>query len=389
MTFYRVAGQIPPKRFTKLQLGDGRFVHEELFSTRGFAGDFSLVYRLNAPTRVVSIEALEGHELAAWNTGPVDKHLFDLDRLDSKGDFFQARHALAFNEQIVFSLARVTEAMEDCFYRNSFCDEAVLVVDGHGTARTVFGDIRYRPRDVMYVPRGTTVQWVPESGPELLVVVESQSPIAPPARYRVGANGQFLVRAPYHERDIRAPELADPVEHAGEYQIAVRAGRSVARYVVDRHPFSVVGWDGCVYPFAINLDDFEILSGRIHVTPDTGEVLSTEGAAIMAGLPHRAESDPLAMPTPPHHDNLDYDEIVFLLPVPGREGPDPTNPRANKLWVHGRSFPHGPPPGFEEWSLPEVFTTYAYMVDTVRPMTIATLGEELYVPNYHTDFYRN
>ena len=113
MTVYKVAGSVPPKRFTKLQSGDGRFIHEELFSSQGFAGVFSLVYRLNAPTRVASVEVIEGHDVTAWETGPVDKHLFDLNRLDSKGDFFESRRALAFNEQITYSLARVTSDMED------------------------------------------------------------------------------------------------------------------------------------------------------------------------------------------------------------------------------------------------------------------------------------
>jgi homogentisate 1,2-dioxygenase len=131
------------------------------------------------------------------------------------------------------------------------------------------------------------------------------------------------------------------------------------------------------------------MSGRIHVTPENGEVLSTEGAAIMAGLPHRTETDPLSMPTPPHHDNLDYDEIVFLLPTPGSDGPDPLNPRAGKIWVHGRSFPHGPPPGFETWSLPEEINSSAYMVDTLRPMKIAAVGEELNVADYYSKYYRD
>lgn len=386
MTFYRVAGMVPPKRFTKLQTEDGRFIHEELMSSQGFGSVWSLLYRLNAPTRVASIEPIEGHELVEWDTRLVDKHLFNVNHFDSKGDFFESRHALAFNDQIVLSLARVTSDMEDRFYRNSFHDEAVLVVEGRGVLKTIFGNISYGPLDLIYIPRGTTIQWVPEGGPELLVVVESVDPIVPPDRYRIG-QGQFLPRAPYHERDLRLPELDEPIDVSGEFPIMVRTERSAARYVVERHPFSVVGWDGYLYPFALNLDDFEITTGRIHGTPDLGEILSTPGAAICAGLPHRSETDPLSMPTPPHHDNLDYDEIVFSLPAPGGAS-DPLNPRAGMLWVHGRSFPHGPPPGFENWSLPEQQTSYAFMVDTLRPMKIAQLGSELNVDNYYSEFYR-
>ena len=34
-------------------------------------------------------------------------------------------------------------------------------------------------------------------------------------------------------------------------------------YVLARHPFDVVGWDGFVYPFTFNADDFEPITGTI------------------------------------------------------------------------------------------------------------------------------
>ena len=32
-------------------------------------------------------------------------------------------------------------------------------------------------------------------------------------------------------------------------------------YVLDYHPFDVVGWDGYVYPWTFNIHDFEPITG--------------------------------------------------------------------------------------------------------------------------------
>ena len=38
------------------------------------------------------------------------------------------------------------------------------------------------------------------------------------------------------------------------------------RYVLDYHPFDVVGWDGYVYPWTFSIHDFEPITGR-HPQP--------------------------------------------------------------------------------------------------------------------------
>ena len=35
-------------------------------------------------------------------------------------------------------------------------------------------------------------------------------------------------------------------------------------YGLDYHPLDVVGWDGYVYPYTFNIDDFEPVTGRMH-----------------------------------------------------------------------------------------------------------------------------
>ena len=33
------------------------------------------------------------------------------------------------------------------------------------------------------------------------------------------------------------------------------------------HPFDVVGWDGCCYPYIFSIHDFEPITGRVHQPP--------------------------------------------------------------------------------------------------------------------------
>ena len=40
-------------------------------------------------------------------------------------------------------------------------------------------------------------------------------------------------------------------------------GITGTRYVYAEHPFDVVGWDGCLYPYTFNISDFEPLTGRV------------------------------------------------------------------------------------------------------------------------------
>jgi homogentisate 1,2-dioxygenase len=38
-----------------------------------------------------------------------------------------------------------------------------------------------------------------------------------------------------------------------------------AIYQVPNHPFDVVGWDGCLYPYTFSISDFEPISSRSRV----------------------------------------------------------------------------------------------------------------------------
>lgn len=371
MVFYRAAGLVAKKPHTTLRL-DGRFIHEELFSTDGFSSSSSLVYRLNAPTRISRVEPVKYEGPVAAEMDTVRNRMFRTDHLTTSGDFFDGRTPLLFNDDFTYSLARINSPTTE-LYRNSYQDELVFVAEGTGRVRTTFGVLDYGPLDIIYIPRGTVVDWVPDSGAEQIVaVIESNSAIEPPAHYRA-PSGQIVDRAPYHECDLRIPELQEPIDESGEFPIRVKTGSVVSRYVVEHHPFDVVGHMGSLYPYAFNLKDFQPISGRLHQMPDMYQFLGTKGAMICCLVPLRSEDHPDAMPTQPHHNNLDYDEINFRV---SSVNPQVKDSRIGNVAHQPRAFPHGPRPGFESAPGPMDNPLYGLMVDAAQPMRLTTAARD-------------
>jgi len=53
MPFYQQLGHVPHKRHTQFRKPDGSLYAEQLFSTEGFSGDYSLLYHTHAPTAII------------------------------------------------------------------------------------------------------------------------------------------------------------------------------------------------------------------------------------------------------------------------------------------------------------------------------------------------
>ena len=63
----------------------------------------------------------------------------------------------------------------------------------------------------------------------------------------------------------------DPVAARADGPGSVRAGAKQRGYMhgagLGHHPLDVVGWDGYLYPWVFNVEDFEPITGRIHQPP--------------------------------------------------------------------------------------------------------------------------
>ena len=62
-------------------------------------------------------------------------------------------------------------------------------------------------------------------------------------------------------------------DESGEFEVRVKSNGRMTRFVYDHHPLDVVGWDGCLWPYAFNIEDFEPIAWdisdmhRVTLTP--------------------------------------------------------------------------------------------------------------------------
>ena len=245
----------------------------------------------------------------------------------------------------------------------------------------------WREGDYLVIPRATTHRWIPKRStkePLRAYCIEANSHIAPPKRY-LSKYGQLLEHAPYCERDLRQPAGPLLAEDVG-----AKAGDETEVYIKHRgngpggivgtvhtlpfHPLDVVGWDGCLYPYAFNVRDYEPITGRVHQPPPVHQVFEGWNFVICNFVPRKVDYHPLSIPVPYYHSNVDSDEIMFYVDgdYEARKG---SGIGKGSISVHPGGHAHGPQPGASEGSIGvEYFDELAVMVDTFRPLELGEGG---------------
>ena len=100
----------------------------------------------------------------------------------------------------------------------------------------------------------------PAAEPDLLVI-ESAGNVSIPARYLnpTASCGWVLLTASAISTARARSRVID--RERGDDASLIKDGRRLTRYTLASHPFDVVGWDGMVYPYTFNADDFEPITG--------------------------------------------------------------------------------------------------------------------------------
>ena len=80
-------------------------------------------------------------------------------------------------------------------------------------------------------------------------------------------------------------------------------------YVLDYHPFDVVGWDGYVYPYTFNTDDFEPI--RAGSTPPPVHQTFQGQNFVICSFCRGLDYDPQAIALPYHHSNVQSEEAIY------------------------------------------------------------------------------
>ena len=285
-------------------------------------------------------------EREEWVPDAHAHRLFKTCDVEPGGDEISGRRLLMWNDDVEISLCR-PDAQMDYFFRNGEGDEVIFVHEGSGTLETNFGELPYKEGDYVVIPRGTTYRFRAE-GDQRYLVFESPGLIEIPRRYR-NQYGQLLEHAPYYHRDIHPPTELQTHREQGEFQVKVRIRDGYQTYLLDYHPFDVVGWDGYVYPWTFSIHDFEPITGRIHQPPPSHQTFQGRNFVICSFCPRKLDFDPLAIPIPYHHSNLKSEEMIYYVSgnFGSREGHrgrldhaasvrDPARPAA-RAWRRSRS----------------------------------------------------
>lgn len=380
MAHYRSLGQIPPKRHTQFRTDEGALHYEELMGEEGFSSDSSLLYHRGVPSAIVALEIWDLPDHSTTPNHPLKPRHLRLPQLfadtdPTTVDLVTGRRLLLGNADVRISY--VVGSAPSPLYRNAVGDECVFIESGAGVVETVFGALPFRTGDYVIVPRATTHRWLPE-GAVKAYAIESNSHIAPPKRY-LSRYGQLLEHAPYCERDLHGPD-APLVEEGADVEVLVKhrgsgpSGLVGTRMTYDTHPFDVVGWDGCLYPYTFNVSDFEPITGRIHQPPPVHQVFEGQNFVVCNFVPRKVDYHPLSVPVPYFHSNVDSDEVMFYVDgdYEARKG---SGIAIGSISLHPGGYAHGPQPSAIEASLGvESFDELAVMVDTFRPLDLGEGG---------------
>ncbi|GAC1516617.1 MAG: homogentisate 1,2-dioxygenase [Gemmatimonadaceae bacterium] len=379
MPFYHTLGAIPRKRHTAFRKPNGGIYAEQLMGHEGFTGTSSLLYHTHPPTTVKSAKRIKDIVWEADDDPALKHRHFLTSRVKPGGSPTLDRTPLLFNQDIAM-LYVAPDVQDEHFYRNAQADELVYVAKGSGVLESIFGDLPYGEGDYLIVHRGIMHRYrLDRSAPTKLVVFESRGHVRWPKRYQ-NEVGQLLEGAPYCERDIRRPSLLNTHDEMGDFTILVKQYDGLHEFVLDHHPFDVVGWDGYFYPWAFNIRDFEPIVGRYHQPPPVHQTFQGDGFVVCSFCPRPYDFGENAVPAPYNHSNVDSDEVIYYASdeFMSRKGIE-----FGSISHHPDGIPHGPHPGKAEQSIGAKWTNeLAVMMDSFRPLKIAKAAKKIEDPSY-------
>jgi homogentisate 1,2-dioxygenase len=381
MPYFMSTGQVPRKRFSQFPDEQGKLFSAEVMGEEGFSSNMSLLYHRHPPSAVVRVEAAEFFAPVLKPNFPLLPRLFDTKDMAAGGDPVAQRHLLCGNADVLVSFVAADSASG--LYRNATGAELYFVHEGGARLETVFGSFEIGKGDYVVIPKATTHRWIPQAdNPLRALVFEVSGHIRPPRRYLTGT-GQFHQEAPYSELDLRRPEGPLLVE-GDNVEVTVKTREGLTRYTYAKHPFDVVGWFGCNYPFVLNIADFSPITGSFHRPPPVHQVFEADNCVFCNFVPRMLDYDPRAMPVPSYHSNVDSDEFIFYAEGNffSRKG---SGISRGAISLHPAGHLHGPHPGSWENGPSRVgqrTEEIAVMLDTFNPLLLGPAALASERPDY-------
>lgn len=318
----RVEGRAARQAYVGLP--EGLWGHE--MGREGFSSAVVQMYHRNPPS--------------AW--AAIDEHLQPR-LLQTEGiagtDSPWSAAELLVNEHMRYRFWR-TERSMDHLVRNSDGDELLFIHRGTAEMFCDFGHISLEQGDYFVMPRGTT--WRIETGVrvEALLIESTNTPYALPDVGPLGRNMPFdlgVLGVPNLDEQFRSQDRKGPGT------VRVKRGHRIGALTYPFNPLDAEGWQGDLYPIRLNMRDIRAIhSYRSPLVPSAYSTFVSDQFVVCSMVPHPAITDPEAIKLPSFHDNLDFDEIMFM-----HDGDKTHRPgifRPGVMTHHPRGFTHGPQP---------------------------------------------
>jgi len=380
MPQYHKQGSIPRKRHTQFRNEEGKLYAEELVSTHGFSNIYSLIYHCHPPTMVKSLGEPFSREPKIVAQRFLKHQSFLGFNIEPEDDYIDSKKAVLINNDLHISLAAPRKSISDYYLKNADADEVIFVHKGSGVLKTIYGDIDFGYGDYLVIPRGTIFQLHFNDENNRLFIVDSFTAIEFPKRY-MNNYGQFEEHAPMCERDIRRPENMKTYNETGDFKVMIKKQGIVYPYIYATHPFDAIGWDGNLYPYAFNIQDFEPITGRLHLPPPIHQTFEAHNFVICSFVPRMYDYHPLSIPAPYNHSNVDSDEVLYYVDGDFMSRKSVTQ---GQITLHPAGIPHGPHPGTVEKSIGKKETMeLAVMVDTFKPLWLTEEGVKIMSDDYY------
>ena len=367
MPHYHTLGSIPHKRHTQFRKPNGELYSEQLFSTEGFSNDYSLLYHNHPPTEIIKTDEPVNVQPEVSEEKMLKHRSLEGFNIKPEADYLQSRKPILVNNDCHIVLAAPQKSMTDYFYKNADADELIFIHEGSGLLKTQYGQLDFAYGDYLIIPRGCIYQIIFATENNRLFIVESFSPIRYPKRY-LSKLGQLMEHSPYCERDIRPPHNLQTIDEAGDFLIKTKKKGVMYGLHYAHHPFDVIGWDGCCYPYAFSIHDFEPITGRVHQPPPVHQTFDAHNFVVCSFVPRLYDYHPQAIPAPYNHSNIDSDELLYYV---DGDFMSRKNVTRGMLTLHPAGIPHGPHPGAVQKSIGKKETQeLAVMGDTFHPLQL-------------------
>lgn len=379
MSHYYSLGNIPHKRHIQFRQPDGSLYSEQLFSTEGFSNDYSILYHIYPPTQIIKTDEPINVQPKIAEEKMLKHRSFEGFNIKPEIDYLQSRKPVLINNDCCIILAAPQKSCTDYFFKNADADEMIFVHEGEGKLLTQYGELSFGYGDYIMIPRGTIYQIHFKEEKNRLFIVESYSPFRFPKNY-LTKYGQLMEHAPFCERDIRKPENLQTINEKGDFTIKTKKKGVLYGLHYANHPFDVVGWDGCCYPYIFSIHNFEPITGRVHQPPPVHQTFDAHNFVVCSFVPRLYDYHPEAIPAPYNHSNIDSDELLYYV---DGDFMSRKNVTRGMMTLHPAGIPHGPHPGAVEKSIGKTETKeLAVMVDTFHPLMLTEIALEIENKDY-------